>query len=259
MPSTLDYTTVTEVPGNLVTAEAIDQLWTRYRFAASLCEGKDVLEMACGAGPGLTYLASKARSVVGGDYTHHLLRVARDQTAARVPLARVDAQAIPFASGAFDVVLLFEAVYYIPNPRRFVAEARRVLRPSGRLVIVTDNPKFPGFNPSPFSHRYFDSEELRDLLSSEGFDVAIRGAFPAPPPSARDVVVSMTKRAAVRLHLVPRTMRGKERLKRMFYGRLTPFPGTLHDGVGRYQSPLPVPQGEPSRTYRLLFAIGSSR
>jgi SAM-dependent methyltransferase len=254
-----DFSTVTEVPGNLVTAEAIDQLWTRYAFAASLSQGKDVLEVACGPGPGLSYLASKARRVVGADYTHQLLRVAREHAGDRVTLARVDGQALPFASGSFDVVLLFEAIYYIPDARAFVQEAHRVLRPSGCVVIVSDNPAFPDFNPSPFTHRYFNSEELRTLLTSEGFDAAIRGSFAAPARSRRDALVSLTKRAAVRLRLVPRTMKGKERLKRLFYGRLTPFPGALADGAGTYYAPVPVPAGVPTQHHKLLFGIGTRR
>ena len=55
-------------------ADAIDRLWTRYAFAGSLCRGKDVLEVACGPGPGLAYLAGKARRVVGSDYMENLLR-----------------------------------------------------------------------------------------------------------------------------------------------------------------------------------------
>jgi len=53
LPATRDYSTVTEVPGVLVTGEAFRMAHSRYAFAAEHCEGRDVLEIACGAGPGL--------------------------------------------------------------------------------------------------------------------------------------------------------------------------------------------------------------
>ena len=49
----MNYATVTETPGNRVTRDAIAMMYTRYAFAARYCEGKQVLEVGCGAGPGL--------------------------------------------------------------------------------------------------------------------------------------------------------------------------------------------------------------
>ena len=65
-------------PANIkVTPEGAAMLYTRYRFAARFCEGKDVLEVGCATGMGLGYLARHARSVVGGDFTESLLRKAQ--------------------------------------------------------------------------------------------------------------------------------------------------------------------------------------
>jgi len=59
----IDYTTVTEMPGLKASREQLAMLYTRYAFAAKFCDGKDVLEVGCGAGQGLGYLATKARKV----------------------------------------------------------------------------------------------------------------------------------------------------------------------------------------------------
>src|SRR5438132_1334870 len=102
---------------------------TRYVWAKGYCDGKDVLEVACGAGPGLRLLARVARSVTAGDYSREVLKQT-DAAHGRVArLQRFDAQFLPFAAGSFDVLLLFEALYYVPAPDRFFAEAKRVLRP----------------------------------------------------------------------------------------------------------------------------------
>jgi cyclopropane fatty-acyl-phospholipid synthase-like methyltransferase len=54
---TPEYIHVTEIPGNKASAEQIERLYHRYHFASAFCQGKEVLEVACGAGMGLGYLA----------------------------------------------------------------------------------------------------------------------------------------------------------------------------------------------------------
>lgn len=63
-----EYGDVTETPDTKASSEQLTRLYTRYRFASEFCKDKDVLEVACGAGLGLGYLARFAKRVVGGDY-----------------------------------------------------------------------------------------------------------------------------------------------------------------------------------------------
>ena len=51
----------------------------------------------------------------------------------------MDAQHLRFPDNSFDVVLLFEALYYLEDPVKFVSEAERVLRQRGVLNICTVN------------------------------------------------------------------------------------------------------------------------
>ena len=61
------FETVTELPGAPVNGEQLQMLHTRYGWAGDFVEGKEVLEIACGSGIGLSYLAKKAKKVTGGD------------------------------------------------------------------------------------------------------------------------------------------------------------------------------------------------
>ena len=61
---TCEYSTITERPGDGAHREQLSALFTRYYFAATQCGRKDVLEVCCGAGIGLSYLAARARSVL---------------------------------------------------------------------------------------------------------------------------------------------------------------------------------------------------
>jgi len=251
----MDFSGVTEARGDYISREALSMLYTRYRYVAGFCEEKDVLEVACGAGGGLGYVAKTARMVIGGDYTEALVRSARQYYVRRIPLLRLDAQLLPFRASSFDVVLLCEAIYYLPEPDRFIEECHRVLREKGTLVISTVNKEWSDFNPSPFSTKYFSLRELSDLFKTHEFDAEFFGAFSATPKSAKTLVVSWIKRLAVRLHLIPRTMKGKESLKRLFFGPLFPVPPEVYEGLAPYASPLPISDTAAPTSFKVLFAV----
>jgi SAM-dependent methyltransferase len=250
-----DYTGVTEAPGDQLRREALDMLWTRYQWAAEQCDGRSVLEVGCGAGQGLGILTRRAARVVGGDYTDRLLRMARSHYGSRVPLVRLDAHHLPFGEATFDVILLYESIYYLADPCRFLQECRRLLRDRGTVLICTVNRLVRAFNPSPHSVRYLCAEELQSLLVAHGFQSEILGAFSDEGESWRGRAVALIKQLAVSLHLIPKTMKGKAWLKRLFFGPLATSPAELREGMATYHPPARL--REPSgREYRVLFARG---
>ncbi|MGH2379082.1 MAG: methyltransferase domain-containing protein [Candidatus Limnocylindria bacterium] len=251
-----DFGDVTEVPGLPVTRVQLARAYHRYEVARRHAGGKDVLEVACGTGQGLGYLAREARSVVGGDYTASNLVAARRTYQGRLPLVQLDAQALPFGRAAFDVVLVLEALYYFPDAEGAVAECVRVLRPGGRLVVSSVNPAWPDFGRSIRSTRYFDSRELADLLGVDGLGVQVFGAFAessGPVAAAR----SLLRRTANRLGLVPGSLRAKAALKRFFYGPLQKGPAELDPAVVTGEPLDPVGPGVRDERHSILYAIGT--
>ncbi len=215
-----DFSIITELPGNRAHAEQLAMIHTRYKWAGDKAAGRDVLEAACGPGRGLGYLAARARSVVGGDITPALVEAANGHYRGAPKALVMDAQQMTFVDASFDMVLLFEALYYMPKPEAFLAEARRVLRPGGILLISCPNPEWADFNPSPFSVRYFTADELRAMLDGAGFQVVVRAGFSAASSGALVRTSSALRRVAVSLGVVPKSMSGKALLKRIFYGSL---------------------------------------
>jgi ubiquinone/menaquinone biosynthesis C-methylase UbiE len=250
-----DYASVTEVPGVRLTREATAMMYTRYNFAAELARGRDALEVGCGAGQGLGLIARRARRVVAGDFTSSLVLRARRHYAQRVGLLVLDATALPFRTASFDVAFVFEAIYYFPDASRCIKEGHRVLRPGGQLVICSVNRHWRGFNASPHSVRYYDARELKDLLEDAGFRVELLGAY-REDSSARSKLLAAVRSAAVALRLVPRTMKGKELLKRVFYGRLEEMPAELASAAVEYARPLPLADpGDPG--VKVVYAVGT--
>jgi len=254
---TAEYLTVTEIPGNKATLEQIRRLSHRYHLAAALSRDKDVLEIACGAGMGLGYLARTARRVVGGDIDRRVLAFAEERYRGRrnIELAKFDAQELPFAGRSFDVVLLFEAIYYLPRPEKFITEAKRVLRPEGTLVICSVNKDWPDFNPSPLSTAYFSAAELERLLRPHFREIEAYGAFLARVETSGDKIASFLKRAAVKLGLMPKTMKGKEVFKRIFFGRLVPLPPEIEDGTADDTPPQPIAVDAAIPHYKVFYLV----
>ena len=251
----IDYSTVTEIPGNRVTQEQLERMFHRYCFAANFSEGKDVLEVGCGAGQGLGYLAKRAKRVFAGDYTEKLIKEAKLYYKKRVPLLRLDAHWLPFRDQSFDIVILYEAIYYLGQPERFFDEARRVLRNEGLLLIATVNKDWSEFNPSPFSTRYFSVPELSELLGKKGFKAEMYGAFSVLPDGVKGKMIATIRKVAVALHLIPKTMKGKELLKKIFYGRLQPLKQEIEEGVCAYTSPFLLRSDVINHEYKVIYSV----
>jgi SAM-dependent methyltransferase len=252
-----NFTQVTETWGLPASPEQLAMAYCRYRMAGDLAEGKDVLEIGCGSGMGLGYLARRAKKVVGGDTTIELVEAAR-QHLPGVDLLQMTAEELPFRDASFDVVLMLEMIYYVPNLDRAIGEARRVLRPGGRLFICLPNRDRPDFNPSPYSVWYPSAAELRDLLQRHGFQGRIFGGFPVEAESSRDRLLTPIRHLAVRYHLIPRSMRMKALVKRVLYGRL-PRLGEIRDGMAPYTPPIELDPSSPDvARFKNLYAIGEA-
>ena len=118
------------------------------RIAAILAEvgARDVLDIGCGDGGLARALAARGHAVTGLDPAEAAIAAAR----ARVPEARFvvgAAEALPFAKASFDACVFLNALHHVPVPnmRTALAEALRVLRPGGAVVIVEPLAEGPFF------------------------------------------------------------------------------------------------------------------
>jgi len=117
-----------------------------------LPRGGRALEIGCGYGRNLVALASRdARLVVGSDPQMDELRRARGRvdaagTRAPVALVRQEDERLPFRDGSFDLVVLWQVLEHVfgrARKRAVIAEATRVLKPGGHVLIETPNQWFP--------------------------------------------------------------------------------------------------------------------
>lgn len=98
-----------------------------------------VLDVGCGDGTYLLAAAERGARAVGVDHSERMLRAARSRArrrSASVELARGDAAALPFPTGAFDVVFAVTVLTFSARPLPALRELSRVLAPGGRLVLA---------------------------------------------------------------------------------------------------------------------------
>jgi ubiquinone/menaquinone biosynthesis C-methylase UbiE len=269
-----DYSTVTERPGSDATREQVERLVQRYRFAADFTYGKDILEIACGTGIGLAYIAKEAKSAVGVDIDVKNIGFAADTYGSseggskqqdfgslaklslgpthRLDFRTMDAHALQFPNNCFDIVLLFEAIYYLRDPALFVSEAHRVMRDDGMLIIGSVNKEWASYHPSPFAYRYFAASELYSMLHGIFRDVSVYAGF---EENKDKFVMNVLKRWAIRLSLIPSTLEGRAKLKRIFLGRMSPLPQELSGVLDLYAPPSVIPHDIPCQAYKIIYAI----
>ncbi|MFZ2486574.1 MAG: class I SAM-dependent methyltransferase [Anaerolineae bacterium] len=254
---TVDYSTVTELAGDEISQEQLERLCHRYYWAGTYCSDKDVIEAACGTGPGLGYLAKRARSLRAGDFTPNILAITQAHYGDRIDLQQFDAQQMPFDDHSADVIILFEALYYLPQPERFVEECRRVLRSGGKVIIANANKDLFDFNPSPYSYIYHGVVELNQLFTASGFSVECFGYLSVREVSLRQRILRPVKKIVISLGLLPKSMAGKKLLKRFVFGDLIPMPDEIKDGMVAFSPPTRLPLNVPDREHKVIYCVAS--
>ena len=250
-----DYLAVTELSGDDVTHEQIMRMCHRYYWAGAYCRDRDILEAACGTGQGAGYLSGLARSYRAGDFSEEILKIARSHYGERIAFQQFDAQEMPFDGNSLDVIILFEALYYIPSAERFVAECKRVLRPGGKVMIATANKDLFDFNPSPHSFVYYGVKELTKLFAEKGFSTQFFGYVPVDSLSAKQKILRPIKKFIVNSGLMPKTMAGKKLLKRIVFGSLIPMPAEIIAGMLPYDPPTKLESRKPDQRHKVIYCV----
>jgi ubiquinone/menaquinone biosynthesis C-methylase UbiE len=195
--------------------------------------------------------------MVGGELEAGNLAVAQ-KTAShnrQIALVRFDAQNAPFNAASFDTVICFEAIYYFPDPDRFVAEAVRVLKPRGVLVVGTVNCAWQDFHPSPYMFRYFNNVELFELLEPHFGKIELYGGFPVQQEDFRAKIISLIKRIAMAGHLIPGSLAARAYLKRIFFGPMQPIPRQITEEIVPDERPVSIRSDEVNREFKILYAV----
>ena len=133
--------------------------WHRYAFVAPIVRGARVLDAACGEGYGSFLLAHAAARVTGVDISTDAIAHARE----RYPRENLEfihgsVAELPLPDASVDAIVSFETIEHLAAQREMLAEFRRVLAPSGVLVI--SSPNRPVYNEGGAVENHFHVKEL---------------------------------------------------------------------------------------------------
>jgi SAM-dependent methyltransferase len=178
----LDYTGERIIAG--VTPEiTFREHQMRYVFAAQFVAGLRVLDIASGSGVGTDYLLrAGAASCFGLDLSPSALRYARYRYRLH-HLAACDATRLCLADQSLDVIVSFETIEHLAEPRHFLLECERVLRPGGRFICSTPNREVTRWDQeNPFHVTEMPVHEFYRQVSGIFADSTLYGQAPVPYP-----------------------------------------------------------------------------
>ncbi|HXE51560.1 MAG TPA: class I SAM-dependent methyltransferase, partial [Tepidisphaeraceae bacterium] len=142
----------------------------RYLSAERLAPGKDVLDIACGEGYGSAILARSARKVFGVDISAEAVDHARRHYVLdNLDFRPGSASAIPLPDKSIDLVVSFETIEHHDQHDAMMAEIKRVLRPSGVLLISSPDKRVYSELPN-----YTNPYHVKELSRSEFFELLQR-------------------------------------------------------------------------------------
>jgi SAM-dependent methyltransferase len=114
-----------------------DHLGFVSRALASAGESGPVVDVGCGGGLLLRMLAERGVPVLGLDLSPRAASVAWRRNG--VPAASASLRAVPLPHNSCAAVTMFHVLEHLENPAEYLAAARDLLRPNGRLVVQVPN------------------------------------------------------------------------------------------------------------------------
>jgi SAM-dependent methyltransferase len=145
------------------------------RALGDLLPAVDVADIGCGDGAMALEAARWARRVIGIDRSDDVLERAKARAERRrvtnVEWKKGDLARLPLRDGAVDIAFLSQSLHHASDPERAVAEAARVLRPGGRIVILDLQRHDQTWVRARFGDRHlgFSAGDLTALVEGAGF------------------------------------------------------------------------------------------
>jgi ubiquinone/menaquinone biosynthesis C-methylase UbiE len=183
-------------------------------------------DLGCGTGQLSEALAPFVRRVVAVDSSRAMLAAARKRLDGlpNVELRQGELEALPIRAHELDGALLFLVLHYTVDPSRVLTEARRALKPGGRLLVVDMMPHDRDEYRQQMGHLWqgFDGSQMKDWLAAAGFEGA-RYTPLSPDPAAKgpSLFAATARTAAVSHKPLASSNGGSERRSKRSRSTLT--------------------------------------
>ena len=142
--------------------------WERYFFAVNFLSGNKIIDIASGPGYGTALLSKHSNTrVVGLDIDEKTIETSKKNYGFLCDFYQINGYDWPFESNQVDCIVSLETFEHLDNPDKFLAEAYRVLKTGGKLILSTPlNETNSRYKPeNPYHLREYTWNELGDKIS----------------------------------------------------------------------------------------------
>jgi ArsR family transcriptional regulator len=155
-----------------------------------------VADLGCGTGALLPLVAPYVARVIGVDASDAMLAAARARAEAlpNVDLRSGSLESLPIETGTLDAALMVLVLHHLPAPAAALAEAARVLRPGGRLLVIDMAPHDREEYRHEMGHVWlgFSEDHLRRLFAQAGLTSLRWRQLPAADDASGPVLFAAT-------------------------------------------------------------------
>ncbi len=164
-----------------------------YSLIDPVVQHKQVLELATGTGLIAKHIVHSAKYIEATDASAEMIKQAKQGSkSTNIHFSVQDMFNLPYADGAFDVIIVSNALHIVPEPEKALAEAKRVLKNDGVLIAPTfthAGNSLPGEIKVFFmklvgfpQHSQWSSDEYLNFLQEQGWTVrkseVLQAGFP---------------------------------------------------------------------------------
>jgi arsenite methyltransferase len=149
--------------------------------ALSATSGERIADVGFGGGYELELLAPlvEPARMCGVEISEAMIDAAKRHWGEAVEIYRADALSMPFGDSEFDGIVSVNTIYFWNDPAAVLREFRRVLKPTGRLVLGIRKKEFIRWSPvSWFGFRLYSSAEIETMLGAARFEAKIHQTKP---------------------------------------------------------------------------------
>ncbi len=145
-----------------------------------------LLDIGTGTGRVLELLAPRVRQGLGVDASKAMLALARARLShpglGHCAVRLADMYRLPLADASFDIAVLQMVLHFAEDPAGAIAEAARVLRPGGKLIVIDLAPHVREDLTSKRAHRWpgFSDSAVNQLVTNAGLDPGDAVTIPGP-------------------------------------------------------------------------------
>lgn len=127
-------------PENNVT---VQRCFYAYEWAASFVKGKNVADIGCGNGYGTIHMAKVANEAIGLDYSAETVaqNLKDNANADNLSFMQCVVPPICLPDASYDVITAFQFIEHLDDPKGFIKDSLRVLKPGGVFLCTTVNAK----------------------------------------------------------------------------------------------------------------------